>query len=145
MATRKNKAETTGSAKKTATDQQKKRRPTPASWKAGQSGNPNGRPRKGESLSEVVRAEVSPLAITKRMQRLADHAESETVRYHALNWLAERGHGKTIERRELAVAHTFADDAPRPLQEMSDEELERELAEAEEAKAQQQSNVGAIH
>lgn len=81
---------------KTGKDQEapKKRRPNRTSWKAGQSGNPKGRPKSGEALSEVLRSEISPLGILKRMQALADNAQSETVRYHALAWLAERGWGK---------------------------------------------------
>lgn len=85
--------------KKTGTDQavqarpvSKKRRST--SWKAGQSGNPKGRPKSGEALSEVLREAVSAKALLDRMKWLADNAESETVRYHALSWLAERGWGK---------------------------------------------------
>lgn len=36
----------------------KKRKPTPASWKVGQSGNPTGRPKDGESWASVIK-EVS--------------------------------------------------------------------------------------
>jgi hypothetical protein len=70
----------------------KKRRPT--AWKPGQSGNPKGRPKSGESLAEALRGAVSPKALLDRMKWLADHAESETVRFHAISWLAERGWGK---------------------------------------------------
>lgn len=91
--------------KKTGTDQAPRelRREKPApkvnkrrstSWKVGQCGNPKGRPKSGESLAEAVRESVSTKALLDRMKWLADHAESETVRFHALSWLAERGHGK---------------------------------------------------
>lgn len=82
---------------KTGTEQSapppsKKRRAT--SWKPGQSGNPKGRPKSGESLAETLRTAVSPKALLDRMKWLADNAESETVRFHAISWLAERGWGK---------------------------------------------------
>lgn len=94
---------------KTASDQPRpKRPPTAGSWKAGQSGNPKGRPRSGESLAEVVRSEVSQVAIIKRMQRLADSAESETVRYHALSWLAERGYGKAPQEVIVHQGNEYA-------------------------------------
>ncbi len=104
-------------AKKTGAEQNstapaatpKKRRPT--AWKAGQSGNPKGRPRSGESLAEIVRSEVSPKALIKRMQSLADNAESEQVRVHALTWLADRGYGKAPQVVELVNRNPFADRA----------------------------------
>lgn len=101
---------TTRRPRKTGADQgaPRKRRPNRTSWKVGQSGNPKGRPRTGESLAEVVRAEASNLAIVKKMQWLADNAESETVRYHALTWLAERGNGKAPQEVVVHEGNAYA-------------------------------------
>lgn len=101
---------TTRRSRKTGGDQgaPRKRRPNRTSWKVGQSGNPKGRPRTGESLAEVVRAEASNLAIVKKMQWLADHAESETVRFHALNWIAERGNGKAPQEVVVHEGNAYA-------------------------------------
>lgn len=96
----------------------KKRRST--SWKAGQSGNPKGRPRSGEALSEVLREEVTPKALLARMKWLADNAESETVRYHALCWLAERGWGKAPQEVVVHRGNPYA----RRVKDLTEEQLE---------------------
>lgn len=88
-----------------ATGEKKRRR---TSWKAGQSGNPKGRPRSGEALSEIVREEVTPKGIIKRMQHLADNALSEQVRFHALTWLADRGYGKAPQEVVVHRGNPFS-------------------------------------
>jgi hypothetical protein len=93
---------------KPAEQPKKKRKPPPTAWKSGQSGNPKGRPKSGESLSEAVRAHVTPKALIDRMKWLADNAESEMVRFHAVNWLADRGHGKAPQEVVISKKNPFA-------------------------------------
>lgn len=65
--------------------------------------NPAGRPRVGQSLAEAVRAAVTPEELAAKMLKLADGAESEQVRYSALAWLGERGHGKVPNVGDLTL------------------------------------------
>jgi hypothetical protein len=81
-----------------------KRRPgNPAMRKGAPSLNPAGRPRVGQSLAEAVRAAVTPEELAEKMLKLADGAESEQVRYSALAWLGERGHGKVPTTGDLTL------------------------------------------
>lgn len=80
-----------------------KRRGNPAMRKGAPSLNPAGRPRVGQSLAEAVRAAVTPEELAEKMLRLADGAESEQVRYSALAWLGERGHGKVPNVGDLTL------------------------------------------
>lgn len=125
----------------------KTRGPNRTSWKPGQSGNPRGRPRSGEALSEVLRAEITPLGIIQRMQGLADHAQSETVRYHALAWLAERGWGKAPLEVKVTQRNPYAArvkgltivqlEALAQLDEPLDEPLELEAGDPQEQDVEQ--------
>lgn len=80
-----------------------KRRGNPAMRKGAPSLNPAGRPRVGQSLAEAVRAAVTPEELAAKMLKLADGAESEQVRYSALAWLGERGHGKVPNVGDLTL------------------------------------------
>jgi hypothetical protein len=80
-----------------------KRRGNPRMVKGAPSLNPAGRPRVGESLAEAVRNACSPDELAAKMLSLADGAESEQVRYSALAWLAERGHGKVTQSIDASI------------------------------------------
>lgn len=53
-----------------------KKPPTAGSWKPGQSGNPNGRPRSGLALAEAIRERVDPHKVIDLVVR---HLEDEDV------------------------------------------------------------------
>lgn len=53
--------------------------PTPASFKPGQSGNPNGRPKKGTSLTELMREylqEIDPATGKERRQTFIEKVQA---------------------------------------------------------------------
>lgn len=76
---------------------------TPATaFKPGQSGNPSGRPKKTEEEFELVAAckskTMSALAV---MERIMTSGENERNQLSAALAIIERGHGKSIERKEI--------------------------------------------
>lgn len=81
-------------------EQHPKKPPTPASWRPGQSGNPRGRPRKGNALAEAVRSRVEPDELIAIALDLARSGESESTRLQALAWLRDSGYVKPAERHE---------------------------------------------
>jgi hypothetical protein len=93
-------------------DQSRPRKaPTPGSWKPGKSGNPAGRPRKGDALAEAIRAEVSPqelIAVAREV--IADAKAPGSVRLQAATFLAERGYARPAERHEVAVGQAVDDE-----------------------------------
>lgn len=116
---------------KYSTDQQQPqtRAPTPASWRPGQSGNPKGRPRKGNALTEAVRESAEPHELVAIALELARNGESESTRLQALAWLRDSGYTRPAERHEVAAV---AADDDSDLDGLTVEQL-RELHEAEVA------------
>ena len=64
---------------------------TPASWRSGVSGNPAGRPRKGETLREAVLNAVTRDALVAGVLALATGAKDERVRLASWQFLAKYG------------------------------------------------------
>lgn len=95
---------------------------TPASWSAGRSGNPRGRPPKGSALTDAIRAKVSPDELVAIALDLARNGEAESTRLGALNWLRDSGYTRPAERHEIASV------APEDLE---DEALAEQLTDAE--------------
>lgn len=90
----------------------------------GQSGNPGGRPRVGESLAKAVRERFPPERLLEIAERLIASADSTDVRY-AHGWLTDRGYGKAPVEINVGRAGELDDDDPRLL---TDEELEAAIA-----------------
>lgn len=83
-------------------EKQSKSRPAPKSaWKAGQSGNPAGRPKSPESAAEVLRAKMPPEQRAQALVDLALTAEDENVRLRALLAIWDRTDGKVRETVDL--------------------------------------------
>jgi hypothetical protein len=78
--------------------------PTAGSWKPGQSGNPKGRPRKGDALAEAIRAQVSPEELIAVARGVIDSDAPPSVKLQAAQFLAERGYRRPAETLELARA-----------------------------------------
>ena len=83
--------------------------PTPGSWRPGQSGNPKGRPRKGNALTESIQAGCDPDELRDIALSLARNGESESTRIAALNWLRDSGYTRPAERHELGPAGSMDD------------------------------------
>ena len=96
----------------------------------GNRGGP-GRPRRGQSLAEHVRARFPVERLVQLAEDLAEHGEPDTVRMQALEFLATRGHGKPVDRHEIAAVGQHDDDDDGDLDHLSLDEL-RQLAALEE-------------
>lgn len=68
------------------------------SWKPGQSGNPNGRPKLPPEIREIAKA-GSVKAISRAVE-LIDH-EDPNVALKAINTVLDRGYGKPAQSHEL--------------------------------------------
>lgn len=73
-----------------------KRGPTPASWKPGQSGNPKGAPKRGESWREVVRS-MGNLTVPEALARWPELADA----------LPPHGDLSTVTIKEIVVMRAF--------------------------------------
>ncbi|WP_205790132.1 DUF5681 domain-containing protein [Microvirga makkahensis] len=97
-------------------------------WKPGQSGNPKGRP--------SIKGEVETLARTytvEALETLADlmrNGASDSVRMAAANALLNRGWG--LPRQAIDGSLALAPAPPKPVNRMTLEEIEAELAMLEE-------------
>lgn len=98
------------SSRSAATDEPRKPA-TGKPWQPGQSGNPKGRPRKGDALAEAIREHVPPGAlIAVAIRVIEDPKSAPSVRLQAAQFLAERGYTKPVERHELAVGNVINDE-----------------------------------
>jgi len=61
-------------------------------WKKGQSGNPNGRKPKGETLTDALRQSIDPTDIATKLKELADDGD-----LGALKYIYDRIDGKPVE------------------------------------------------
>ena len=89
-----------------STEEQGPERPRGHRWPPGVSGNPNGRPRKGDALSEAIRRRCEPDELVDIALKIARSAKQESIRLQALQWLRDSGFTKPAERHELAVERT---------------------------------------
>ena len=87
-----------------------KRASTSTTWKPGQSGNPRGRPRKGNALAEMVREAADPRELVETMLDVLRNAESDAIRIQAAQWLRDSGYQRPSERVELGGAGSFDED-----------------------------------
>lgn len=106
-----------------------KRAPSPASWKPGQSGNPKGRPRKGDALSEAIREHVNPTELIEVARGIMeDEDANQSVRLQAAQFLAERGYRRPVEQHEHGPIGASDDDGDADLEGLTPDEL-REIVE----------------
>lgn len=74
----------------------------PTAFKPGQSGNPSGRPKKTAEEFELVAAcKAKTMAALAVMERIMTSGENERNQLAAALAIIERGHGKSIERKEI--------------------------------------------
>lgn len=66
-------------------------------WKKGESGNPNGRPKKGESFTDALRGEFTKEELAKKMR---EHIEAGN--FAALQYVYDRVDGKSTQRVETS-------------------------------------------
>lgn len=95
--------------KKSANRPKTGRRAPKSAFKPGQSGNPNGRPKKTQEEYDLEAAckEKAPAAI-KVIEALMYGADKDSVKLAAATFIIERGHGKAVQKSEL----TGKDGAP---------------------------------
>ena len=67
-------------------------------WKKGESGNPNGRPRKGNTLTEALEAEFTPQELAAKLRELV--AENNLA---AIKYVYDRVEGKPRETIETII------------------------------------------
>jgi hypothetical protein len=94
-------------------------------WKPGQSGNPGGRPKRrliDEALEELLLSNDSELALAIAKKLLA---RAKTGEIKAIQLVAERVQGRPKRHLELSGP----DGGPLDIRNMTDEELERRIAE----------------
>lgn len=152
----------TASAKNTANTSptvKPKRKAPPKAWKPGQSGNPKGAPKRGESWAEIIKrvGEYTPpeaaarsLELSKQLLKIGDGVtlkEAAVLRMFGailfdpqpglVNILIERAEGKIIQPIELA----WREDAkaaglpPEVIDQMANELFEKALADADDTPA----------
>lgn len=78
-------------------------------WKPGQSGNPGGRPRSGNSLAEVIRRNVDPQKLVEELERIANTSPSDQTRLRAIELLMARGWKAPAQVVEVGPSDPFED------------------------------------
>lgn len=91
-------------------------------WLPGATGNPKGRPRKGSSLAEAIRAKVDPAALVEIALAIAQDKASPALQLQALQFLAGAGFVKPEQRHEVLVG-AAGDDEPEDLSHLTTEQL----------------------
>src|SRR5262245_46228225 len=86
-------------------------RPLPrTAWPKGVSGNPKGRPRRGDALSETIRLHIEPRAMIQRVIAIADGNAPDAVKLQAISWLADHGYVRPASRHEHLVGAVEEDE-----------------------------------
>jgi hypothetical protein len=74
-------------------------------WKPGQSGNPNGRPKKGLAIADILNErgdKVDPETGVTDRERMLNQVYDEALKKHpetwAVNFIARRTEGRSLER-----------------------------------------------
>jgi hypothetical protein len=76
----------------------------PHRWAPGQSGNPNGAPRRADALAIAIRDKVPPTKLIETATSIMDAQDApHSVKLQAAQFLAERGYARPVERHELVV------------------------------------------
>lgn len=88
-----------------------KRIGNPAWVKGGASPNPAGRKSVGDSLADAMRRKFPPARIVELAERLAETADSDSVRLSALLFIADRAHGKVATDLNLHATMSDGEDA----------------------------------
>lgn len=74
-----------------------------ALFQKGQSGNVNGRPKVGLSLAEAMRKRFPVAAIVDMAAQMFADATDERVKMQALQFIADRAHGKVLSTSEVTI------------------------------------------
>jgi hypothetical protein len=90
-------------------------------WKKGQSGNPKGRPKTGNSLTDAIRRKVDPDFLTDKLLDILERSPSEQTKLRAIELLSERGWKKPAQVLEVGPSDPYED--------LSDDELAQLKAE----------------
>ena len=61
-------------------------------WKPGQSGNPKGRPKKGETVTDAIRDKIGPELLAEKLLELVEAGDLAAIKY-----ATDRQDGRPIE------------------------------------------------
>ena len=80
-----------------AQESEKQKRNTPSTaWKPGQSGNPNGRPPKGQTLTDALKERVDKQQIADKLYEMAMEGDISALKY-----IYDRVDGRPIESVDM--------------------------------------------
>jgi hypothetical protein len=95
-------------------------------WQPGQSGNPAGRPKRGESLAEIVRRSVDPHELVDTLLSIARSVGAKSSdRIAAVGLIMDRGWGKPLAQVEVTARQELVEpELASRLDDLSPEQLE---------------------
>lgn len=108
-------------------------------WASGASGNPRGRPRRGDSLAECLREKIPNEQIVEKATALLASKNESTV-LQALQFVAQYSGHKPPERHEVRAGSI---DEPEDLSMLTNEQL-AELADLEQRRASILASAGVL-
>lgn len=88
-------------------------------WSKGQSGNPKGRPKGGNTLAAAIRRKVDPDELVEEVMRTMKETTSEATRMACVKFLTEWSESKPAQKLEVGHAGEF--------EQLSDADLQAEI------------------
>jgi hypothetical protein len=74
---------------------------SPTSFKPGQSGNTKGRPKKGETMTDILKSKIDKNTMADNLIKIAFHGEDDKVRFSASKYIYDRIDGMPKQTTQL--------------------------------------------